>query len=228
MRARDVVLAALERVAHRLEAELPKLVFVGGAVAALYEELDLDIRPTNDVDVISTVTLPEYYALLERLRSQGFKDAAAQGSPVCRLELEGGLTIDVMPTDARVLGFSNRWYEDAARNASSYVLPSGARLRAISPLYFVATKLEAFKGRGRGDFRTSHDLEDLLVVLGQSSQLRETVERAAVPVATYVRDELVQLKASRDFIDAIPGCFTGSDDAQDIAAELMRWLSSLS
>ncbi|MBX7115873.1 MAG: hypothetical protein K1X64_16205 [Myxococcaceae bacterium] len=223
MRSRDLVLRALAEVARGLGAELPKVVFVGGAVAALYEELELDIRPTNDVDVISAVSLPEYYALIDRLRARGFKPSAVPDSPLCRLVLDNHFVVDVMPIDPRVLGFSNRWYKDAARNAQSYTLPDGTKVKAISPLYFVATKLEAFKDRGQGDFRSSHDLEDLLLVLGQSEALRKQVEAATNPVTTYVRDTLKRLTSSRDFVDAIPGCFVGSDDAQEMATVLTHW-----
>ena len=48
-------------------------------------------------------------------------------------------------------------------------------VRAITPLYFVATKLEAFAGRGRGDYQASHDLEDVLSVLAGLDSLRAEV-----------------------------------------------------
>ena len=41
----------------------------------------------------------------------------------------------------------------------------GLRIRVVTAPYFVATKLEAFRGRGRGDYISSHDLEDLLAVI---------------------------------------------------------------
>ena len=73
--------------------------------------------------------------------------------PLCdRFVFVGGCVLDVMPTDANVLGFGNRWYDVAVRTAESVQLPSGRSIRLIAPPVFLATKLEAFHGRGGGDF----------------------------------------------------------------------------
>jgi hypothetical protein len=65
-----------------------------------------------------------------------------------------------MPTDERILGFSNRWSTPAIAT-SQWVHVDRVRLRLVTAPYFLATKLEAFLGRGRGDFAGSHDLEIL-------------------------------------------------------------------
>lgn len=47
--------------------------------------------------------------------------------------------------------------------------------------YFLATKIEAFKGRGRRDFWASHDLEDLIFVIdGRSTIVEEAQKREAL------------------------------------------------
>jgi hypothetical protein len=51
----------------------------------------------------------------------------------------------------------------------------------ISPPYFIATKPEAFKSRGRGDYNNSHDLEDLLTVIDGREAIVEEI--AASPQA---------------------------------------------
>ena len=38
------------------------------------------------------------------------------GAPICRSRYEN-FTIDVMPTDERILGFSNHWYRPAISSA---------------------------------------------------------------------------------------------------------------
>ena len=81
---------------------------------------------------------------------------------ICRWR-HGALVVDVMPTDAAVLGFTNRWY--AAALAHATWVPLGTRdIRLITAPYFLATKFEAFHGRGHGDVRGSHDLEDIVAV----------------------------------------------------------------
>lgn len=226
MRTRELVLATLEKVATNLGDDLALIVFVGGTVAALYDGA-LDIRPTDDVDCVVRVTLPDYYALIARLKSRGFKECREEGSPICRLVSSGQVPIDVMPVDAEVLGFSNRWYAEALQEARTYRLTEDLSIRAITPIYFVSTKLEAFKSRGKGDFRASHDLEDVLSLLGQAPTLLDQVERDPAPVCRYLREELVHLSASEAFLNAIPGCFSGSPDAQEVAATLTKRLMKL-
>jgi hypothetical protein len=41
-------------------------------------------------------------------------------------------------------------------------LEQGIKIRVVTPPYFCGTKLVAFRGRGRGDYQASHDLEDRL------------------------------------------------------------------
>jgi hypothetical protein len=81
------------------------------------------------------------------------------------------LTIDVMPTDERILGFSNRWYAPAIASAQSIEI-AGARIRLVTPPYFIATKFEAFNGRGNNDYSGSHDLEDVIAVIDGRLVLR--------------------------------------------------------
>lgn len=49
----------------------------------------------------------------------------------------------------------------------------------------IATKIEAFKGRGRGDFFASHDLEDLIFVMDGRSTIVEEVQTEAPPMVRW-------------------------------------------
>ncbi len=69
-----------------------------------------------------------------------------------------------MPLEKSVLGFSNRWYHGALETARPATLPSGAIIRLITAPFFLGTKMEAFRGRGAGDFFASHDLVDFISV----------------------------------------------------------------
>jgi len=218
---RDVVRETLAKVATSLGADLESVLFVGGTVAALYDG-QLDIRPTEDVDCAVRTSLPEYHAFLARLKSRGFKECTEPGAPICRLMTDTGALLGVMPIDEGILGFSNRWYAEAFQEAQTFALGERLRVRALSPIYFVATKLEAFRSRGRSDYRTSHDLEDVLSLLGQRPALIDEIERGTTPVCRALQGELRGLAASEDFLDAIPGCFIGSPEAQRLADELTK------
>jgi hypothetical protein len=74
-------------------------------------------RPTLDVDAIAGVTsYSEYVTLSERLRNLGFSEDVREGAPVCRW-VSGALIFDVMPRDEKVLGSSNRWYDEALKTS---------------------------------------------------------------------------------------------------------------
>ena len=103
--------ALFESVVHLLAPMLEELVFVGGCTTGLFitDPAAGGIRPTRDVDAIVDVTsYAEYTALAERLRELGLHEDTTQGAPLCRWR-DDHLIVDIMPTDASVLGFSNRW-----------------------------------------------------------------------------------------------------------------------
>ena len=101
------------------------------------------------MDVIAEIgSYAEYTVFSERLRGLGFKEDSREGAPLCRWTHDA-LTLDVMPLDPQVLGFSNRWYPDALHTAGNVQLRSGLIIRAINAPYFLGTKLEAFNGRGK-------------------------------------------------------------------------------
>ena len=110
----------LELAAALLGEITRELVFVGGASIHLWlsDPAAPPVRSTDDVDAICDVPgLPAYYRLGERLRLRGFTEAI--GDPViCRWRHDGcGLTLDMMPTDEAILGFSNPWYPLAIATA---------------------------------------------------------------------------------------------------------------
>jgi hypothetical protein len=102
--------ALFESVVSLLAPVLDDLVFIGGCTTGLFitDPAARGIRPTKDVDAIVDVTsYAKYTALSERLRALGLAEDTTPGAPLCRWR-HGPLIVDVMPTDAAVLGFSNR------------------------------------------------------------------------------------------------------------------------
>jgi hypothetical protein len=134
-------------------------------------------------------------------------------APICRW-VAGRLQLDVMPTDPTVLGFSNRWYPLAVETARAYILPGAARIQLIKAPGFVATKLEAFRDRGRGDFVASHDLEDIVTVIDGRPELESEVVASAEALRAYLRDVLGPLFANDQFLVALAGHLPGDSASQ--------------
>jgi predicted nucleotidyltransferase len=186
---------------------LGDLVFVGGTVTSLLvtdEGAGLP-RTTLDVDAIAEIgSYAEYTAFGERLRALGFSEDPSEGAPLCRW-VHSGTILDVMPLDERILGFSNRWYRAAMEAATAHQLFRNLEIRVVTAPYFLATKIEAFKSRGRGDFFASHDLEDLIFVIDGRSTIVEEVQAETRLLREYLRTEIAGLLATPGFIDALPG-----------------------
>jgi len=66
-----------------------------------------------------------------------------------------------MPDDESILGFSNRWYAKGIETAITCSLTGKLNIRRLTPELFVATKLEASRGRGNKDLLGSRDMEDI-------------------------------------------------------------------
>jgi hypothetical protein len=141
--------------------------------------------------------------LADRLRAIGLVEDTSEGAPLCRWR-HGALIADVMPTDATVLGFSNRWYPDAIESATT-INVAGHRVRLVTPALFIATKLEAFRGRGGGDLLASHGLEDIIAVVDGRPEIVSEVAVASRGVREYIAVEIQALLDSQDFIEALSG-----------------------
>jgi predicted nucleotidyltransferase len=204
---RDPNLDQLIAAADALRTLLPELVFVGGCLTGLLitDEAAGEPRGTIDVDAIAEITSYAQYAEFgDRLRSLGFSEDTREGAPVCRW-VRGAMIVDVMPLDQEILGFSNRWYKAAMGASVTKNLRDDLAIRMVTAPYFVTTKLEAFKGRGRGDFLGSHDLEDVVSVVDGRETLSAEVRAAGAELSEYVRREIANLLANPSFIDALPG-----------------------
>src|SRR6476646_1390015 len=146
-------IAMLERAAGELAPFLDEVAFVGGATVALWitDPAAPEPRPTKDVDlVVEVASRLAWHNFEDRLRAHGLRnDSSSQ--MICRWIAgidDDELLVDVMPTDASILGFENRWQRPALDHAQTVELPSGQAIRAITPPYLVVTKMEAWNGRG--------------------------------------------------------------------------------
>lgn len=217
--------------AEALRPLLSELVFVGGAVTTLLvDEGAGAARPTLDVDAIAEITsYAEYAAFGERLGELGFSEDIREGAPLCRW-VKGENVVDVMPLDARILGFSNRWYRPAMDTASDHEFPGGLTIRVVTAPYFLATKIEAFRGRGNRDFAVSHDLEDIVFVIDGRSSILEEVHGESSPLKDYFQVQFKALVETPSFIDSLPGYLLPDAASQarlSIVIERMQKLAGL-
>ena len=132
-----------------------------------------------------------------------------------------------MPTDEATLGFSNRWYREAFEHATLMYV-EGVDIRVVTAPFFLATKIEAFKGRGRGDFMASHDLEDILALVDGRRELLEEVASAPDALRSFLALAFRNLLANPLFLDALPGHLPGDTASQQRLPLLMVRLRRIS
>ena len=215
----DPNLPLLEDAARKLAPFLDEIVFVGGITLGLLitDVAAAPIRGTTDVDVIAEiVTYADYIAFSERLREAHFSE---DEELTCRWH-HGSLAIDVMALNKDVLGFTNIWYESALRHASTLSLTSRASIRVITAPFFLATKMEAFRGRGNMDYQASHDLEDFVAVIEGRENVVQEVAESPQSVREYLAQAAKSLLAEPRFLDVLPGFVLNDERVPLIKARL--------
>lgn len=192
-------------------------VFVGGATVSLYAtdaSLGAEIRPTDDVDIVVELAgYGGYSALDEKLRSIGFKNDTASGV-ICRYKIQG-IIVDIMPTDPEVIGFSNKWYPEGFEQAIDHQLDDQTTIRCFSLPYFIASKWEAFKGRGKNSYRTSKDFEDLVYIWENVDDFEEQMEKAPVHLKAYFQQTFNEVMFKEDFREGLYAHLTGGYGGMD-------------
>jgi predicted nucleotidyltransferase len=192
-------LLRIKGVHHALLPLNEKIVFVGGATVSLYADKpeQTDVRPTNDIDVLVEVgSYAGYVKIQQQLAALGF-EIDRNSKVTCRY-LYDGLVVDVMPIEENALGFSNRWYRDGFANLTQYSLDTNTTVNIFTPPYFLASKLEAFRGRGKNDGRTSRDFEDIVFVLDNRSEIWKELQETKDVLKDYLQNEIRLLLANNN------------------------------
>ncbi|EIF42664.1 hypothetical protein DOK_12581 [gamma proteobacterium BDW918] len=223
----------LEQVALALGPLLrEQMTFVGGCTTGLLltdEFTKEQVRHTDDVDlIVHTMGYLGFHSLQEQLRQQGFTTPMpppGEKLPICAMQL-GDLRVDFMPDDETVLGFGNRWYQAAMETATPYELTPDLTIKLVTPVYFLATKLEAFKGRGNGDALGSRDIEDILHLVDGRPELVAEVQMAPTEVRAYFAQELAALLEDQYFEYAVISQARGNTEREAIIFKRLEQLAT--
>lgn len=223
--------AYLIAVAHALGPIVEEVVFTGGRVVQEYLAVPAvrEPRVTEDADVIvEATTYAEYMAFGERLKARGFSQSANRNTPPYRWERKS-LVLDVMPLDAEVLGFTNRWYRSGVATAEEIILAESTRIKILDAPHFLASKMEAYGGRGGDDPYLSHDLEDLVSVISGRPDCVAEVKAAGPELAGWLGSRLASVFPHDRRIELVAGHLspTVPPGLADVVAERLSGLVNL-
>lgn len=192
MENRAINIQTIVEVAKGLKELLPQMVFIGGAIISLYTDDSAaeEIRPTGDVDL--TVQLSGFAGwvkMQERLYELGFSPDP-NGHAICSY-LFHNISVDIMPSKDGPIGVSNRWYSPGFMYLKTVVVED-VSIQLLSAPYFLASKFEAFNSRG-GDYRTSHDFEDIIYVIDNRIHIVEEIKNADETVKIFLQNEFQKI-----------------------------------
>jgi predicted nucleotidyltransferase len=218
---REMILLVAKALGDEL---LPQVAFVGGCTTGLLitdEMTKESVRYTDDVDlIINVLGYTGWHKFSEQLIDRGFR-ISMDDEVNCRFRL-GDLQVDFMPDDADALGFTNRWYKAALQTAQPYPISEEINIRLVTPVYFLATKFEAFKGRGNNDLLGSRDIEDILNLIDGRAELDHELSQAADDVKAYLIAEFKVLLDSPDISYAVQSTAGGDVGREQLIFERME------
>ena len=195
MENRTINIAVVAEVAQALRELKRQMVFIGGAVISLYADDPAadEIRPTSDIDMtINLLNFSNWVCMQERLAVLGFYPDP-YGHAICSYKYKD-IPVDIMPAEDGPLGPSNKWYKLGFEDLWT-VKAADEAFQILSAPAYLATKFEAFNSRG-GDYRTSHDFEDIIYILDNRMTLVPEIEQAHPEIQDYLRKELTKILKS--------------------------------
>ena len=96
-----------------------------------------------------------------------------------------------MPSEDGHMGKANSWYKPGFKFLQT-VEVGNIEVKILSAPYFLATKFEAFHGRGV-DYRTSHDFEDIIFMLDNRTTIVDEILASNNKVKSFLKAELLQV-----------------------------------
>lgn len=202
------------KIAKTLSGLNKDVVYVGGAIVSLYidDPAADDVRPTKDIDISLKIhSLNELENIREELVRRGFKQYN-EDKVICRFRYED-ILVDVMSTKKVGWAPANRWFAPGFER--KFLIDIGGQKIYLMPLpYFMASKFDAFHGRGSKDPRTSHDYEDIVYLLSHTSNVSHLIQKADEPVKDYLNEQFNNILKDSGLQEAILGnlFFDGRDE----------------
>ena len=141
--------------------------------------------------------------------------------------VSGDLVVDIIPSGYDVLGFTNKWYNKALANAVYQELPSGRLVKTVTSVYFIATKLEAFRDRGENDLMASSDLEDIITILVESSSFEDEFRQADSDVQEYISEQFKSLVSDENYPHFLSAHLRGDEASQASLPELRQLIERI-
>ena len=120
-----------------------------------------------------------------------------------------------MPTDASVIGFTNRWYADGFKNAISIKLDD-CLIKIFSLPYFIASKIEAFKSRGNNNYLYSTDFEDIVYVFENNANILSLLNESPKEVNEYLKKIFTEFRQDYSFEEGLSAHLEPNTKAQQI------------
>jgi hypothetical protein len=201
LKNRTINVGVVAEVAEALKEFKDHVVFVGGAVVSLYADDPAaeEVRPTQDIDMtINILGLTKWNKIEDKLASLAIYPDPF-GHSICSYRYKD-IPIDIMPAEDSLLGPANRWYKVGFDNLKTVKILDQRVLILPAPCY-LATKFEAFNDRGK-DYRTSHDMEDIIYVIDNNSTIVEEFYSADIRIREFLIEQL-QIIKNRQLLEEV-------------------------
>ena len=192
MRNRIINLGVVAEIAQALGDLNQSVVFVGGAVISLYADDPAadEVRPTQDVDLTLKLLDFNQRELDAKLAERGFHPDI-QGHAICTYKYND-IAVDIMASTDSMRGPTNRWYLIGFDSIQKIQI-EGVLIQILSAACYLATKFEAYNHRGNGDYRTSHDFEDIIYVIDNRTTIVEEVRVADKRIRDFLKSEFKKI-----------------------------------
>jgi predicted nucleotidyltransferase len=216
-------------VARELGPLADEVVFIGGAIAPLLHTQPpfTAARVTKDVDAIAASTRYTDAKRWEtQLQKRGFRQRAAAGGHAHRWESPSGILLDLVPAGTHLGGSGSLWDAEALESAVT-TIADGVTLRHAAAPAFAAMKLAAFADRGRGDLRSSHDVEDVIALIASRASIVPEITAASSDVRNLVGKWAVAMLRDGTAEEVAAAHLNNATDAATATRETLQRLTAI-
>ena len=216
----NATIELLTRIALLLGEELlSEVAFMGAMTTSLLVHEPLN--RLKDAHVVTQVlNAGDWPVFHKALQQRGFRLYAKDGLPY-RMENDG-LVVDFLPNHESVAGYVNRCYRYALGSAEWFILENDLKIKLVTPVWCMATKLEIWKGKGSNHAMISYDMEDIFNLMTGRVKLVNEIRGAEPDVTNFILRGLEALLETDGFEDALSFITSGNIQRQALIFEFLK------